>query len=442
MKLYWKIFAGFWAATFLMVSLALLAGYLAGGGPRQPPPPAPQLIKQIKNIVHREGVAGLQVWLEQQEFLERDSVYIVDARQKAIYPPEIPQAMREIFATEKRAHPHRRFAGVYIRRPLMGPAGERWQMIVRLPPPWLQQFRQRPLLRYGTAFLVSGLACYLLTLLLTRRIKSLGDTVRQLADGQLGARVAWAAGTTGGDDIQRLGQDVNLMANRLQGLLTGQEQLIKGMSHELRSPLARMQVLLELLRQLDTGSCADEMDRMEREIGRLDSIISDLLLLPRLEQDAQLADQTIDMAALLSTLVDDCQQQAATARVRFALHVEDGEYLVEGRASLLRSACENILLNALRFAPPDSLLELSLGLLGELVQVQVRDSGSGLEVAELERIFEPFYRVSSARERDSGGVGLGLAIARRVVLAHGGKVWAQNANPGLRVTIQLPRSTG
>jgi signal transduction histidine kinase len=296
------------------------------------------------------------------------------------------------------------------------------------------------LLRYGTALLVSGLACYWLTWLLTRRIKSLGSTVRQLAGGQLSARVEWANNTLGGDDIERLGQDVNLMANRLQQLLTGQEQLIKGMSHELRSPLARMQVLLELLRQRDTAHGGDELDRLEREMDRLESIIGDLLLLPRLEQDSRLADQVVDVASLLQLLVDDYRQQAAAAQIGLVLHAVDGECLVQCRASLLRSAFENILINALRFAPPNSLVELDLLVVGELVQVQVRDSGSGLDAAELERIFEPFYRVSSARERDTGGVGLGLAIAQRVVLALGGSIWASNANPGLRVSIQLPRS--
>lgn len=436
LKIYWKIFAGFWLATFLMVSLALLLGNLVGSTPKHKPPPLPQLSRQVEKVLRQQGVGGLQAWLAQHESLSPDSVYIADRLGQPVYPETLPENIQALFLQHdgRRVEIVQRIDGVYFKRRLRGEPGQQWQMVLRVPPAWMQLFRDRPRLPYLTALLVSGLVCYLLALLLTRRLKRLSGTVRSLADGQFSARAEWAGKQGQGDEIQRLGADVNLMADRLQQLVMGQDQLIKGVSHELRSPLARMQILVELIRQRGEVADNEQLARLQGEIHGVETIIGDLLLLPRLEQNFELADEMIDAHALLQILMVDC----AAGNSHFNLQVDAGDYLVQGRGSLLRSLFENVLENARRHAPDDSAITVLLSQENGQLQLDIRDRGEGLPESELQRIFEPFYRLSTARDRASGGVGLGLTIAHRVARAHGGEISACNAKPGLCVRIRLP----
>lgn len=293
-------------------------------------------------------------------------------------------------------------------------------------------------LAWGVALLVSGGVCYLLTRYLTGPIIRLRVAARRLAGGDLTARALDPSPRR--DEIGELVGDFNFMAGRVESLVTSQRQLISDISHELRSPLARVNAALGLARQR-LGEDA-LFDRIERDTERLDEMIGRLLTLARLEMTAASPEmRPIDLTALVSDVVADAGWEAAERRCRVDLISRD-ECTVEADPDLLRSAVENVIRNATRYTASDTVVEVHLecrhGDTGEAAIIRVLDRGPGVPPAELSSIFKPFYRVADARDRASGGVGLGLAIAERVVHAHQGSIRATNRpGGGLEVALSL-----
>lgn len=277
---------------------------------------------------------------------------------------------------------------------------------------------------------------------LSRPLHRVREASRRLADGELETRVP--VRETGGDELDALARDFNRMASRLQKALEGRTRLLRDISHELRSPLARMQVALELVRR--GGARADDthLERLEQDIEQLDQLIGEVLAMARL--DAGLPSgrrETVDLAALLQSICDDAAFEARASDRDVALDVPDGLLLEEADPSLLRSALDNVIRNAVRYTPARSRVSVSARRERDAVRIVVDDAGPGVPEAELESIFEPFVRVSAARERTSGGHGLGLAIARRAVIGHGGTIQARNCDSGgLSVAIRLPLARG
>jgi len=293
-------------------------------------------------------------------------------------------------------------------------------------------------LHWGVAFLVSGFICYLLTRYLTRPILHLRTAARELATGKLHTRAA-AESQTRNDELAELVRDFNSMAERIEGLVSSQRQLISDVSHELRSPLSRLIVAMDLARERKGQDPAFE--RMEQDFERLSEMIGRLLTVARLDaSDASIQMTTLNLAALASEVVSDAEFSAQERKRSVRLTSENDIY-VTGNRDLLRSAIENILLNAVRYTPQGASVDVRLryeAALGSAV-LNVRDYGPGVPENELINIFRPFYRVSDARDQQSGGVGLGLAITDRVVRLHGGSVSAANAaGGGLEVQIRIP----
>jgi two-component system sensor histidine kinase CpxA len=269
-------------------------------------------------------------------------------------------------------------------------------------------------------------------------VAPLRRATRALSGGDLTARVE---GRVSGrrDEIGELARDFDAMAERIEKLVESQHRLLRDVSHELRSPLARLAVALELARSKAGEAASKPLDRIEREAARLDELIGQLLLLERLES-ADVGDGAVefDLAALLAEVVADAGFEAAAGGTEVRFEPEDG-CRISGRPALLRSAFDNVIRNAVHHTEPNSVVEIGLMTVGDGVTVAVRDHGPGVDEAELERIFEPFYRVDESRERASGGVGLGLAIAGRAIQAHGGRIEARNhQGGGLEVVLQLP----
>jgi len=229
------------------------------------------------------------------------------------------------------------------------------------------------------------------------------------------------------------------MAGRLENLVGSQRRLLRDVSHELRSPLARLTVALQLARDREGLRAAEALDRIERETGRLDDLIGQLLLLERLEArapDTEAVD--FDLTALLNEVVDDASFEAsATER---AVEVEAvSSCPMRGYPALIRSALDNVLRNAVRHTAEETPVEVSIDCGEASAEVSIRDHGSGVPEEHLETLFEPFSRVADARERSTGGAGLGLAIARRAIEVHDGTVTARNhPDGGLEVVITLP----
>ena len=297
-------------------------------------------------------------------------------------------------------------------------------------------------LRWSVAFLVSGIICYLLARYLTAPILRLRKASQHLAAGDLSTRAA-AGMERRRDELGSLVRDFNAMAVRIEELVSRQRQLIYDISHELRSPLARLNVALDLAQERKGTDPA--FDHMEQDIECLNDMIGRLLTVAKLDASATPVPMArVDLTELISQIVRsaDFELQERDGAVRLS---SEGQYFVQGNAELLHSAIENVIRNAIRYTGAGNSVEVQVESMatGEpaLVRILVRDYGQGVPESELVNIFQPFYRVADDRNRESGGTGLGLAIADRVVRIHGGTIKAQNAAPhGLQVEMLLPRA--
>jgi two-component system sensor histidine kinase CpxA len=235
------------------------------------------------------------------------------------------------------------------------------------------------------------------------------------------------------DELGKLARAFNQMADRIQTLLTAERRLLQDISHELRSPLARLSVAIELARTDDNPE--PHLNRIQKEADRLNTLVGELLQVTRAEGDpAARRVERVPLDRVVREVVDDARIEAEARGCN--VHFTAGKpVIVSGDAELLRRAIENIVRNAIRYTPAGSSVDVAVREDGHIV---VRDYGPGVPEEALTRIFDPFYRVGEDRDRSSGGVGLGLAIARRAVELHHGHISARNAGPGLEVDVALP----
>ncbi|HYW41883.1 MAG TPA: ATP-binding protein [Bryobacteraceae bacterium] len=279
---------------------------------------------------------------------------------------------------------------------------------------------------------VAVLLCYWLAFHLTRPVRALQHAVERFGGGDLSAR----AGSNRRDELGQLARTFDRMADRIETLLAAERRLLVDISHELRSPLARLGVAVELARTGDDLDAA--LNRIQKESDRLNALVGQLLQVTRAEGDpSSLRRQSVRLDELVQQLVDDSGIEAAAHGC--ALKYEKREPVtVEGDPELLRRAVENVIRNAIRYSPPDRAVEVSLARNNGKAVVEVRDRGPGVPDEALPHLFDAFYRVESDRGRSSGGIGLGLSIARRAIELHSGSIRARNARPGLEVEMEFP----
>jgi two-component system sensor histidine kinase CpxA len=276
----------------------------------------------------------------------------------------------------------------------------------------------------------AALLCYWLAMHLTAPVRRLQKAVERFGEGDLSTRFE----TTRRDELGDLARTFNRMADRIQTLLAAERRLLLDISHELRSPLARLGVAVELARSGEDRDSA--LDRIQKEADRLNALVGELLQVTRAEGDpSSLRFEPVRLEELVHDIVETNRIEA-TARgtnLKFEAH-KAAE--VQAEPELMRRAVENLIRNAIRHAPAGTPVEVTAA--GRAIRV--RDYGPGVPEQELDRIFDPFYRVDNDRNRASGGAGLGLAIARRAIDLHKGAIRASNVNPGLLVEIELPDS--
>lgn len=290
--------------------------------------------------------------------------------------------------------------------------------------------------------LIGALLCYVLARHISSPITHLRGLTSRFSAGDLSARVVSARVLGRKDEIGGLARDFNRMAARIESLVKAEQRLIADVSHELRSPLTRLSLALGLLRR--GGDAVDprvSLSRMEREVERLNALIGQLLTLSRLDAlDRPPPMEKIDLAALVREIAADADFEA-TSMDRGVRLAECAACSVSGAADLLRSAIENVVRNGLKYTDPNT--EVFIELLHprgtRSATILVEDRGPGVPARALDRMFEPFYRVDDARDRRTGGVGLGLAITHQIVTLHGGSVSAANRTEGgLQIRITLP----
>jgi two-component system, OmpR family, sensor histidine kinase CpxA len=313
-------------------------------------------------------------------------------------------------------------------------------------PHWGQDLLRFAFPQLPVAIVVGGLATFVLVLIVTRPVVRLRRAARELAQGNLSARVAAPksqARIFEGDEIQALIHDFNHMAERLESLVSAQKLLLRDVSHELRSPLARLTVALELAREDEDPEMAAHLERIEREAESLNQLIGQLLTLSSMEAMEKVTNfEQLSLNQLIEDLIPDAAYEARQRQSSVAFHASD-QCVLLGNPQLLHRAVENILRNAIRYTEAGSEIEIRLSAVSEdenqVAILEVNDRGPGIPNDELDAIFLPFYRVDHARSPDTGGSGVGLAIAVRAVRLHGGDLSAFNRpDGGASVRMRLP----
>ncbi|MET0356477.1 MAG: ATP-binding protein [Cellvibrio sp.] len=290
------------------------------------------------------------------------------------------------------------------------------------------------------SILVSGSACFLLARHFTSSIKRLQETIQQVSRGDLSARVSkHFSGRK--DEIASLGHDFDQMTARLEKAMLEQKRLIKDVSHELRTPLARLQFALALAQQRSNGTVDSELDRIKQAADYLGNIITEILSLPVHDQQGWQLDDTLDLVSLLTSIKENYEQMAQekSITIKFTNYLE--EALVATYGNMLVGVFENIIRNAIHYTPNAGNIHITLSHKNneDAFSIVISDSGTGVPDSALNDIFQPFFRTDSARNRESGGHGLGLAIAHRSVTLHYGKIWAENKpEGGLKVIVEIP----
>jgi two-component system, OmpR family, sensor histidine kinase CpxA len=292
-------------------------------------------------------------------------------------------------------------------------------------------------LKFLVALICTGFLCAILARHLAAPIRALQASAERIADGDLSVR-AWPSIAPRNDELGILARDFDRMAQRIQGLLQKQQQLLGDISHELRSPLTRLNVSLELLRHGET----DAIERMQTEIHRLDDLIGQILTLTRLQvREGQRIVSVVNLRSMLEGIAEDVRLEGKSEKKSVVLSPAD-DCRLQGDPALLRSCIENVVRNAVRYTKPQTEVTIALNSVNERgshwARIVVSDQGHGVPQESLSRLFEPFYRVSEARDLRTGGSGLGLAIAQRVATLYGGKITARNRDSGgLEIEIEL-----
>ena len=285
--------------------------------------------------------------------------------------------------------------------------------------------------------LASSLACgYVLSTVLTRRLDKMVRVSRALARGNLKARLPARGNDKDAFDV--LARSFNDMAGAIEDQLRHERRLLADISHELRSPLTRMGIAVELLeRRRGEEEHTAIIHRLEREVERMNELVAALLVQARERLNEQGETGVVDLGGLLADLAADFSFQGEAERKTVRARLGKG-LAVRGQAGLLQRLFGNILSNAVFYTPPGGETHLEAVLENGTARVVIRDFGPGVPEEQLEDIFRAFYRVDGSRSRQSGGAGLGLAIAREAALWHGGSITARNASPGLELTVILP----
>jgi signal transduction histidine kinase len=263
-------------------------------------------------------------------------------------------------------------------------------------------------------------------------IRRIAATIARFGQGDLSARIL----TRRDDEIGQLGRSFNQMAERLERLIVSERRLLSDISHELRSPLARLKFAVKLARTSADTKAA--LDRVERDVDRITSLVSDIVEITFVEGDPALQGaETVRLAEILDAVLQDCAVEAEFRGCNLEVTGRSGGEVM-GNRELLRRAIENVVRNGIRYSPKRSVVAISVVENGSDAIIAVRDHGPGVPAETLKRIFDPFYRVEEARNNNGGGSGLGLSIAKRAVELHHGSIVARNASPGLRVEITIP----
>jgi signal transduction histidine kinase len=453
-SLYWRIFLSFWLALALIL-VGTVSVVVNGEQQRRFSRAWTQraeLYAQATQAFESGGADALRNWLKGVRHTDVSApIFITDSSGNEMLGRWIPDYLRESpnrLAANEDTLLHPTLKGVGGPLVLVGADARTYHVIVGplRSGPHLFGELEVPVVSIATlliALVVSAVVCFFLARYLVAPVDQLRRATRQIASGDLDVRVSPKLKGRQ-DELGLLASDLDSMSERVRNLLELKQQLLRDVSHELRSPLARLQLALSLARREEDSGVERHLARIACEADRLEELIARTLKLARLERPMQGVEKTpVDVAELLTNIVADVGIEADAHSCSVALET-DTPLPVNGDPELLRSALENVIRNAVRYAPAGSKVGIDAHrAAGQRIEVVVRDNGPGVPEKDLELIFEPFYRVDAARARAVGGDGLGLAIAARAVAIHGGTIQARNLGTGgLAVQLSLPALEG
>ncbi|MGA7624765.1 MAG: ATP-binding protein [Candidatus Acidiferrales bacterium] len=457
-RLYFKIFLWFWLAMILVsgtliFSVITTQQEFTSSGTKQYDEILTSLVaSRAADMVEDHGMGALADYLESLDTTLHWEAFLFDDEGNEILSQPTPAEANAIAQAALQtsdtkfliAHGRK-----YVAKRTVGSDGTRYVFVMDTEVPSVASILRAPLaiqiMRALVVALMAGLVCFWLARYITAPIRQLSVATHRLAAGNLAARVDGSA-TQRQDEVAELGRDFNHMAEQIESLMSSQRRLIRDISHELRSPLARLGVALGLARRNAASESVSALNRIELEAERLNGLIGSLLRLARLETGEALMDRGIlNLDVLLNEVVADADFEAR-GRNRFVRIIASAPCSITGNRELVRSAIENVIRNAVTYTDENTEVEVSLSCSEKDSEkhaiVRVHDHGRGVPIELLRDIFIPFYRVADARERSSGGTGLGLSIAERAVHLHGGNVKAENSpEGGLVIEMVFPTTT-
>ena len=386
-------------------------------------------LETARSALDRNGASGLREYISRLDrvfggsshyLLDSHGTNILSGENQAAFLPPPPRTQWRTRANGHYIRAHRSSDGQY------------WIVAVGTPDPpptWTY------LPYYFLVIGATGVLCWIASAGVVAPIRRIASSIAQFGQGDLAIRVH----NTRQDEIGQLGRSFNQMAERLQNLIMSERRLLGDISHELRSPLARLKFAIKLARTSADGKAA--LDRIERDVDRISALVADIVEINFIESGPAVEETGVaKLADILDEIIRDCAMEAEIHGCRVAVAGQTA-LRFEGNRELLRRAIENILRNAIRYSPECSTIEVCAEQTSEHATIRIRDYGPGVPDDALIRIFDPFFRVEEARDAKGGGSGLGLSIAKQAVLAHRGTLTAENAFPGLCVRIVLPLRT-
>lgn len=454
MKLFWRIFFSFWLATVLMIAAVLGASEflpfaLPGDSKADFQPEAVEAsLTDAINIYEKQGQGAMVSALHNMPSLHHRRVYLMAADGRsltddaALLPSD--QQLMKTALDNNRAEIRRSFASRLLYAcPLRSATGQRYAAIVTAFGSGNRLLRVHFWFNVAVAMFPAALVCLALSFYITHPITRLRTTAQRLADGDLSARSS-PHRITRRDELGDLARDFDMMAARIEQLMTAQRRFVADVSHELGAPLTRMHLAEALLRRESGEKSSAALERIERETHKLSNLVQQLLLLAGMEAGRCPAETIshVSLQVLCKSVVEDASFEAEHAHCRIAGSREDVTLLAYPQ--LLRRAIDNVLRNAVRYTSPGSEVLLNCGAdeARQTITIEVLDSGPGVPDSMLSDIFLPFFRTSPGRESDSGGTGLGLAIAAEAIRMHDGSIEARNRKEGgLQVIMTLPLRT-
>ena len=469
-SLFLRIFLSFWAAQALFLVLAILVTIALRPARHGIESQGPQILAEAVNAYESGGERGVHDYLEELLHTQHVRAFVFDPSGHELSGRQVPpwiedtrQGVPQHGGAPHGGLPHHRgwmdsLLPDRILRQALTLDGKRYTLVLESPPGPRVFFGPHdvPGLGITIAVISSGLMCYLLAWSMTSPVTRLRKAAQSLAAGDLTARTG-APVRGRHDEMTELMRDFDRMAERIEVLVDSQSRLLKDVSHELRSPLARLSVALGLARQRAASEVDPEvapelessLNRIELEADRLNQLIQRLLTISRLESGTDGIRKTrLSLRELVEQVARDAEYEnpgrgcLVTSPVDPSADPAD-QFMVDADPDLLRSAVENVVRNATRYTAEGTTVEVRLerqqSAMGEEVVVRVLDSGPGVPDEALQKIFEPFYRLDDARNRQTGGAGLGLSIADRAIRLHRGQLRASNRKEGgLQVEIRIP----